>query len=179
MPFSLLESSSLTLRVFILIQQLFWVWAGAFEVTPPGADLGRISSPLTLLPSGGPFNILCRLQHPSVFLMPGCPWLSKIITKTPLPDLGEQRDVSWDCQAKWFSSITHVLWGFPVYWLFIPFQPFQPLISLMTPEKNIYPLYIQRYHDLIELCGAGPVVQRLSAHVLLQWPGDYRFGSWV
>lgn len=56
--------------------------SGPFEIT---AYLGNdCPSLLTLLPNGGPFNILPRNQPPCMCMMPGCSWLSKIIT-IPIP----------------------------------------------------------------------------------------------
>ena len=56
--------------------------SGPFEIT---AYLGNdCPSLLTLLPNGGPFNILPRNQPPCMRMMPGCSWLSKIIT-IPIP----------------------------------------------------------------------------------------------
>lgn len=101
---------------------------------------------LTLLPNGGPFNILLRNQPPCMCMMPGCPWLSKIIT-IPIPS---SSSLGTEC----------CFWGMPshrcllssliqAYWFYISFSHSSHRpgnYCLMRPEKKhllislIYPI---------------------------------------
>ena len=154
--------------------------SGPFEITARGnAYLGNdCPSLLTLLPNGGPFNILPRNQPPCMYMIPGCSWLSKIIT-IPIPSSS--------------SLGTECFWGMPshkcllssliqAYWFYISFSHsshWPGNYSLMRPEKKhllislIYPL--MTWFRLSCLC----VIKYLNPHLrllltsLIDWASFY------
>lgn len=84
MSFFLFKSSSLSC-VLIFIQAYPYIPL-LLKLLPQGTYLGsNFLSFLAPLPNGGPFNILSRSQHPCMFMMPGCSWLSSILLKYPFP----------------------------------------------------------------------------------------------
>ena len=143
--------------------------SGPFDITALGSTYfgNDRSCLLTLLPNGGPFNILLRNQPPCMCMMRGCPWLSEIIT---IPILSSS---SLGTEWRFWGMPSHrclLLSLIQAYWFYISFSHSSHRpgnYSLMRPKEKhllislVYP--IMTWFRLSCVC----VIKYLNPHEVI------------